>query len=107
MYARVLEFTPKMDKREEMVRMVKNEILPILKKQNGFLEILPFWPETTNEKVLTISLWTDKTAFEKYEREWFAKVQEIVRPYVTSPINHRQIVLETRLCEHFERALVA
>lgn len=59
MFARILEFTPKMEKKEELAKVVKNEILPILKKQNGFLEILPFFPEIKNEKVITVSLWRE------------------------------------------------
>src|SRR5437868_5386166 len=84
MFARVLEFTPKMEKKEEFIRVIKNEVLPILKKQTGFLEILPFFPEVTTEKALTISLWADKKNAEKYEREWFPKVQEILKPYLVT-----------------------
>jgi hypothetical protein len=37
MFARILEFTPKMEKTDEIVNVAKNEILPILKSQSGFL----------------------------------------------------------------------
>ena len=68
MFARILEFVPKMEKREEFVKVIKNEVMPILKKQNGFLEILPFFPEVKNDKVIFISLWTEKKDAERYER---------------------------------------
>jgi hypothetical protein len=32
----------------------------LLKKQEGFLEILPLVPEIKTEKVLAVTLWTDK-----------------------------------------------
>ena len=107
MFARVLEFVPKMEKKEELIRLVKNEVLPILKKQPGFVEILPFDPETKNEKVLTLTLWTDKKEFERYEKEWFTKVEEMIKPYLNTPLVIRHYTLETRLCEHFEKALIA
>jgi quinol monooxygenase YgiN len=107
MFARILEFIPKLEKKEEFIRVVKNEVLPILKKQHGFLEILPFVPELKNEKVITISLWTDKKEVERYEREWFPKVEEIMKPYLTTPITFKYYTVETTLCEHFEKALVA
>ena len=44
MFARILEFIPKVEKKEELFKVVRNEVLPILKKQPGFLEILPFVP---------------------------------------------------------------
>lgn len=107
MFARILEFIPKLEKKEEFIRVVKDEVLPILKKQHGFLEILPFVPETKNEKFIAISLWTDKKEVERYEREWFPKVQEIMKPYLTTPITFKYYMVETKLCEHFEKALVA
>jgi len=107
MFARILEFVPKLEKKEEFLRVVKSEVLPILTKQHGFLEMLPFFPEMKNEKVLTISLWTEKKDAERYEREWFPKVQEILKPYLTTPITFKCYMVETTLCEHFEKALAA
>ena len=107
MFARILEFVPKLEKKDEFIKVIKNEILPILKKQNGFLEVLPFFPEIKTEKVLTISLWTEKRYAEVYERECFEKVMEILKPYLTTPVTFKHYVVETTLCEHFEKALIA
>jgi heme-degrading monooxygenase HmoA len=60
MFARIVEFIPKLEKKEEFVKVVRNEVLPILKKQPGFLEFLPFVPETKTEKMITITLWAEK-----------------------------------------------
>jgi len=107
MFARILEFVPKLDKKEELIKVIKNEVLPIMKKQPGFLEVLPLFPEIKTEKVLTISLWTEKRYAEVYEREVFPKVQEILKPYLTTPITFKYYMVETALCEHFEKALIA
>ena len=107
MFARILEFVPKMEKKEEFVRVMKNDVLPILRKQHGFMEILPFFPENKNEKAITISLWTEKKDAERYEREWFPKVEETLKPYLTTPITFKYYTVETTLCEHFEKALAA
>src|SRR5438067_11989861 len=56
MFARIVEFIPKPEKKEEFVKKVRDEVLPILKTQKGFLEILPFFPENKAEKVITITL---------------------------------------------------
>jgi hypothetical protein len=37
MFARILEFVPLMEKKDEFLRVVKKDVLPILKKQDGFL----------------------------------------------------------------------
>ena len=61
MFARILDCEIKLEKKEELVKVLKNEVLPVLKKQTGFLEILPLFPEKMREpKVIAISLWTTK-----------------------------------------------
>ena len=108
MFARILEFEVKLEKKEEFIIAVKNEIVPILKRQVGFLEILPMFPEKNAQpKVLNISLWASRTDAEKYEKENYPRVQEILRPYLATPIIVKPYVVETKLCEHFVAALAA
>ena len=80
--------SPKLEKKEEFIKVIKNEVLPILKKQTGFLEILPFFPEVKTEKARFVSLWTEKKHFERYEKEWYPKVEEIIKPYLTTPVTY-------------------
>jgi len=107
MFARIVEFVPKFEKKDDLIKTVKNEVIPILKKQPGFLELLPFFPETTNEKVFTVTLWMEKRDAERYERETFPKVENILKPYMTTPITWRLHKVETTLCEHFVETLAA
>ena len=107
MFARIVEFIPKLEKKEELVKVLRNEVLPILKKQTGFMEILPFFPETKNEKVITVTLWTEKRYAERYEHDAFPKVEEILQTYLTTPITFKTYNVETTLCEHFVHALAA
>jgi len=107
MFARIVEFVPKMEKKDEFIKVLKNEVLPILKKQAGFLEILPFVPEMKNDKMVNITLWHEKKDAERYEREVFPRVEDIVRPYLATPITWRLYNVETTLCEHFVETLAA
>jgi heme-degrading monooxygenase HmoA len=107
MFARILELVPPMEKKDEFIRTVKKEVLPILRQQDGFLEILPLVPETKNEKILVVTLWTDKKDLERYEREWSPKIEQILKPYMTTPSVRKLYALETALCEHFEKTLIA
>jgi hypothetical protein len=107
MFARIVEFIPKLEKKEELVKVIRNEVLPILYKQSGFMEFLPFFPETKTEKVIAITLWTEKKNAERYEREVFPKVEEILKPYLSTPIMYKPYHVETTLCEHFVQALAA
>jgi quinol monooxygenase YgiN len=108
MFARILDFEIKLEKKEEFVRVVKNEILPILKKQVGFLEILPFVPEKMKEeKWVTISLWAKKEDVEKYEKMVYPKVYDILKPFLATQVTVKPYLLETQLCEHFVETFAA
>jgi quinol monooxygenase YgiN len=107
MFARIVKFIPKPEKKEEFLKLVRNEVLPILKKQPGFLEILPFVPESKTEKMITVTLWTEQQNAQRYEREVYPRVEEILRPYLTNPVTFKHNNVETSLCEHFVEALAA
>ncbi|MGA8622107.1 MAG: hypothetical protein WB660_26750 [Candidatus Sulfotelmatobacter sp.] len=107
MFARIVESISKLEEKEEFVKVLRNEVLPILKKQPGFLEILPFFPETKTEKMITITLWAEKRDAERYEREVYPKVEGILKPYLTTPVTFEHYNVETSLCQHFVEALTA
>jgi hypothetical protein len=107
MFARIVEFTAKLEQKEQFVKVLRNEVLPILRKQTGFLEVLPFFPETKTEKMISISLWAEKRDAERYEREVYPKVEAILKPYLSTPVCFKSYNLETTLCEHFVAALTA
>ncbi len=108
MFARILQFEMKLEKKTEFIKLFKNEVLPILRKQTGFLEVLPFFPDMVDDKkVINISFWANKLDAERYEREWYPKVYDLLKPYLTSPVTLKYYTLETTLCEHFEKAFVA
>ena len=107
MFARIVEFIPKLEKKEEFVKVVRNEVLPILNKQPGFLEILPLVPENNTEKMITITLWAEKRDAERYEREVYPKVEAVLKPYLTTPVTFKHYTVETSVCKHFVEALTA
>ncbi len=107
MFARIVEFTPKAEKKDELIQTIRQEILPILKKQPGYLELLPFVPETAKEKMVVITLWNEKNDAEKYVDKTFPKVEKTLEPFLAVPITVRTYKVETTLCKHFVEALTA
>jgi heme-degrading monooxygenase HmoA len=108
MFARILNFEVKPEKKEDLVKALKNQIVPILKKQNGFLEILPFFPEKMREeKVCAVSLWATPSDAERYERDLYPKVHDILKPFLTTTIDVKVYHLETTVCERFVESLAA
>ena len=105
MFARILEITPKMEKKDELINVIRQDVLSILKRQPGFLEFVPFVPEAVNDKWIAISLWSEKRNAEKYVAEVYEKVENIVKPFLAAPVVFRTYNVETRLCEHLVEAL--
>jgi quinol monooxygenase YgiN len=105
MFARIVEIAPKLEKRDELIKVVRLEILPILKKQPGFLELLPFVPEVATEHMFAITLWAEKRDAQKYVDEVFPKIEQIMKPFVTVPVAIRVYTVETSVCKHLVDAL--
>ena len=105
MYARIVEFVPNPEKKEEIVNVVRRDVLPILQRQPGFLEFLPFVPENKADHVIAITIWAEKTEGDRYERDVFPKVEAILKPYLTAPVTFKHYNVETSLCQHFAEAL--
>ena len=106
MFGRILEIAPKLEKKDELIKTVRQEILPILKKQPGFLELLPFVPEVETERMFAITLWVEKRDAEKYVRDVFPKVEQILKPFLTISVTARTYTVETSVCKHLVEALM-
>ena len=86
MFARLLEMTVKPEKKAELFKKVREEVLPILRKHNGFMNVINMEVETEPAKVYLMSIWHEKVDAEKYQKESFAKVQAMYEPFLTRPI---------------------
>ena len=105
MFARIVEIAYKPEKKDELIKTVRQEILPFLKTQPGFLELLPFVPEVAAEHMFAITLWADKRDAEKYVAEAFPSVERILKPFATIPVTVRTYTVETSVCKHLVDAL--
>ena len=107
MFARMLEGNLKLDKKPEFVKKMHEEIIPILKRQTGFVDIIGMENETKPDKFCIISLWHTKSDAERYERETFHKVNEITKPFLTMPLVVNTFKVETTISEHVIAAVAA
>ena len=67
-------------------------------------------PRSRPKKCWPVTLWTDKKELERDEKEWYPRVEQILKPYLTNPSARKLYTLETletSLCEHFEKTLIA
>lgn len=81
MFARHVTMNLKPVEAREIRPVLENEILPLLRRQNGFLEELLFVTPIKNEAV-AISLWEEKEHAEKFNRDVYPEIVKILNKYV-------------------------
>ena len=81
MFARLVNLQVKPNFVNEFPVVFEKEILPLLRKQKGFLdELVLATPE--KKEVVAISLWETKEYAEIYNRELYPQIEKIVNKFV-------------------------
>ena len=73
MFARTVRLQLKPNSGAEFTRMVEKDVIPVLRKQQGFKDEITFLPADGKEAV-AISLWERKENAEAYHREAYPGV---------------------------------
>ena len=82
MIARHIEVNLKPEKLVEFKNLYEKEILPLIKRQTGFLDSITLVPENVNDRNITITLWRTQQDCENYNRKDYPKILEMVRPFL-------------------------
>jgi heme-degrading monooxygenase HmoA len=87
MFTRVVEIATKPGKSQDVANTITEKILPFLRQQPGFLDEVVLTSDMESNRVLAISFWKTKEDAERYDREQFPKVNEILSNLIeTSPV---------------------
>ena len=78
--ARSVRFDIAADKNEEFHTLFRNEVLPILKKQDGFKDELLL---VQDQHVLAISVWNDMDSARRYESATYPQLDKTLRPVMS------------------------
>ena len=74
MFARHVTMHLKPNTRAEFTQTIEKEIIPLLRKQNGFEDEIAFVAEGAGTEVVAISLWDKKEDAEAYHRGSYPEV---------------------------------
>jgi heme-degrading monooxygenase HmoA len=81
MFARLVTLQLKPNMEKEFPVTFEKEILPLLRKQKGFLdELLLVTPEM--REMVAISLWETKEYAEAYNRELYPQIEKVVVKFI-------------------------
>ena len=79
MFTRTVEVTTQSGKAKELSNTLNDKVLPILKKQAGFVNETVLASDTEPNRVLALSFWNTKEDAERYHREQYPKVHEMLK----------------------------
>lgn len=79
MFVRIVEMNAKTGKGKELARTINDQVLTLLKNQPGFVDELVLVSPDNPDREVALSFWQSREDAEKYNREAFPKVNELMR----------------------------
>ncbi|MDP9160808.1 MAG: antibiotic biosynthesis monooxygenase [Acidobacteriota bacterium] len=95
MFTRIVECHAKPGKRDEFGNKLRNEVVPILQKQAGFVDVIGLTSEDDADRMLAISFWKSKEDAERYEHEHYHRIVDIIKPLVKEDPRVKTFNVET------------
>ncbi len=85
MFARLVEPTGKPGKRDEIIAILTNELLPLMRKQEGFVDAVGLISDTAPHEGTTLTFWKTKNEAERFYRSpEFTKIMDRISLLVES-----------------------
>ena len=107
MFTRVVEIRTKLGKTRDFSALLIEKVLPILKKQPGFVDEITMVSNTEPDRVLALSFWQSEADAEKYNREQYPKVTEILTPLIDFPPIVQTFDVDTSTTHHIVKGKAA
>jgi len=100
MYTRIVECQVKTGKKDEFTNKLHNEVLPILRQQPGFVDLVSLLSEKNSERMISISFWNSKDEAERYQREHYKGIVEILKPLIKRDPTVETYTVDTSTTHH-------
>jgi quinol monooxygenase YgiN len=84
MLARIVECQAKSGRGEELSTKVRNDVLPILQTQPGFVDFLALSDKASPQRVVCISLWSSREDADKYHQQHYDTITDMLKPLLQS-----------------------
>ena len=79
MFTRIVEIIAKAGKSRELANTIHEKVLPILKKQNGFVGETVLISETEPDRIIALSFWNKREDADHYHNKEYKTVRETVQ----------------------------
>jgi heme-degrading monooxygenase HmoA len=79
MFIRIVECQAKKGRTDVLAKKVRNEVLPTLQKQPGFIDLVALRDNKDDERIVCLSFWDSRERAELYQREHYDTIVEMLR----------------------------
>jgi quinol monooxygenase YgiN len=84
MFTRVVELKAKPGKAKELAKTIHDKAVPVLRELQGFVDEIVLVSDTEPDQIVALSFWKRQQDGERYNREHYPKVAEIISHLVES-----------------------
>ena len=95
MFTRVVELTSKSGKATELSDALNEKAVPILKKQQGFIDEMVLVSDVEPDRLLALSFWKTREDAERYHQEQYPKITEMLKNLFEAEPNIRTFDVHT------------
>jgi len=85
MFTRIVHITAKTGKGRELATLANEKILPILQNTPGFVDEIGLVSTDNPDRMVAISFWKTKEDAERYQRDQFNKVNDLLKNLLLNP----------------------
>jgi heme-degrading monooxygenase HmoA len=79
MFTRVVKMTCKSGQANQACKNINDKVLPILKKQQGFVDLIVLASTTDPDHVWAQSYWNTREDAERYNRDQYPTIREMIQ----------------------------
>jgi heme-degrading monooxygenase HmoA len=84
MFTRVVEIRTRTGKSKEFSTTLNEKVLPVLRKQPGFVDEITLISNTEPDRILALSFWQSEEQAEHYHNEQFPRITEMLENVLES-----------------------
>ncbi len=107
MFTRIVEINTKAGKAKELSNTVTDKVLPILRNQPGFVDEITLVSTDDPNRIVALSFWKSKEDAERYNREQFNNIKDIIKPLAERDPVVRTYDVETSTTHHIAKGKAA
>jgi heme-degrading monooxygenase HmoA len=79
MFTRIVECQAKKGKTDVLAKKMRNEVLPSLQKQPGFIDLVALRDTKDDDRIVCLSFWNSKDSAESLQREHYDTIIQMLR----------------------------